>query len=408
MKFIPRRDRGTGMTFPTSLAGFSGVLLLVLSLVGISPALSRGETGVDLPEVERLHQAGETYFEVFGTDLGSVQVVARISREAEAVLRGPLLLPNRFPQPVLVALRRPAEMRENVPFLIDRLAQDQVLVHLRWTRDTQPEDVRMALGLALLWRGLLWHRAELSSAEEIPVWLGRAVARGMAVNRFPAYDEGMAEYLWERGLPGLAEIVTLEGRSISRQEDYAAFQLWQFLQEEAPRRDRVVNALVRIASGEEATNAIFNSFSERVPDFASLEMWWQVGGMHRLNRRLRIQTPLATSRTILGDWSRVHLEMNDNWTVYPVREWWDLREEAAMRTFLEERLNLIASSLNRLHPFHFNPALSLARTIQAILRNDREAFRQSLAEWERDWAEAEELIEEVREVLDRWEGDPQR
>lgn len=406
--FSPGTFRGC-FPFPGwwRVTGPGARIFLWLALAVLFASSGRTEDTADtaLPEeeVERFHQRREDFFEIYGRDLPSVMTVGRISREAGAVLSEPLLLPNRLPQPILVALRHPDEMRENRPYLLDRAAQDNILVHLRWSAETSLAETREALALALLWRGLLWHRAPVERAEDLPAWLLRAVVMEMGMVRFPSYDEGVEDFLQQHGLPSLAEILESPAEAFARPLDYAAVHLWRFLREEAPQRDRALHALLRITSGEDPRSALFHSFSERVSDLAELELWWQVGGRHLLTRRARIQTSLRVSREILADWSQLTVEQRGRVKTVPVEEWPEYRDLPGMTALLEERINLIARSLNQLHPFHFNPALSLARSIQSIRDEDAARLTERLAEWENDLREVDGMVEELNQLLESWE-----
>lgn len=341
-------------------------------------------------------------FEIIVLDVADAQHALALGRSVWGALSGPLGLPSEgFSSPVSVRLVPEKQWKAPAVFTVSVETPGRVNVRIRWSDQVDPVIVRRAFVQGLILRqAVAWHG--LGPRLTVPLWLEQACTAWSLIRERPAMKDAFQQE--SEGIPAPPPLRSLllweRGEVESRSWELASLWLFLQLRDEAEDEARWGGWVRGVVGGADPVDTLPRCYTGLWKDFATMELWWQVGFHHqRLSRVLPAMTA-AASRAWLADRSRWLAGRAGREIVLPLDELNELRREPWVRDELTQRVRQTHAVLGVIHPFYANTAISLGRLYEAALRGNGKQFRAARADFERDALDGRELEDTVNALLD--------
>lgn len=372
--------------------------LLCLVVLPLLPQVGLGQTGGALPSIEG------RYFEVVGTDYRSVSYVNELGTHVVEVCSR-YLQPSAedFPQAIFVALRPEDRVEFEGDYLIRRGDRGSVSLDIRWEASLTQETLCRALVEAYAIRYAIFNYGP-NAATRVRFWAVSALAAQSYLSLRPAQQVSYIEACRQDGVPALAPLLQLAladapfGTRSGRLGYWVSMSLQQLGFDRAGVGDFIEKAIAGMDVSVELESLLQPTDVEL--EKVSLENWWQ----WQVGELLRLDYEACETMFVSLDWLTQMADFeayrNAGGELGNLRTLWSQREDAALRSILSARGEIIRLRLQRVNPAYYNAAQSLGALYETVLVAERmDAFIHALVAYLRDWEDTKRLHLQIQELL---------
>jgi hypothetical protein len=323
--------------------------------------------------------------------------------EAWRILGAPLGLPPAFSSPVFVRLAPASEWTRAVPFLAVVEAGGVVTVQIGGAESLPDAAIQRALTRGLLLRLAVW-RHGYDERFSLPLWLEHGCVGWWRTRADAAQLDALKQATARAAPPGIAELLTWRrGEREPEARTLGAVWLYEFLRSDGSRAGEWPSFLTRLLRGDEPLAALVAAYPGRFSNSMERELWW-VTGWHNLRTARALPTlEAAESRGQLEILSRFVVVVEGRETSPPLDFIITYSKEPFVAEELARRAHVLNGLLPALHPFYRNAGMSLAEILGGTELSATKRAEAGRA-FERDWAAARELEDNVKAALDAWDN----
>ena len=353
------------------------------------------------PGQQRVFEGRTGTFEFVAADQGSLQVARRIGRKVLDVCDELITPPEeRIPR---ISVKLAPEGRGNLEGATHRLYEDiagDYGLAVGWNENLSVALFTQALVESYL-KQLVYTLTDRERAEEVPAWLIAGASLRVQVALRPA----MIEFLRRFGRN--APMISLEDLFVPRRLDelsagerIASFWFLELLERTLDEEKRIRAFFDAVVSGGPPLDVLRSQTSEGRAFANGIEVWWVVGFQDLVHRETGIVLSVRRSGKQLFLLNRFELieEGSPNFTT--AAGLWDYRDNPVVQRVLTARLEQIRSLLPRANPVFYNCFRSLGLQIEALIKDDREAFEEQSADFDEELRIATAIAKDVQALAD--------
>ena len=374
-------------------------LLLIGLIVALLPLACMGQSSGRLASIEG------RYFEVVGTDQRSVSFANALGSHVVEVCAGYLHAGSHaFPQRIFVALRPDDRVDFEGDYRIRIGDRGAVTLDFRWEVSLAFETVCRAFAEAYVVRYSNFNYGPEAN-ERVRFWAVSALGAQSYLSLRPAQKVQYIQQVRDSGLPEVSQLLELDLSAAEQSQVVSRLGYWVLfaLRERGLNRSDLGFLLDQAIAGMNVAEALETVIQPAAPDQSAvtLEAWWQ----SQTNTLLSLDYDQYETMDVSRDWIDELADFDTyraaGGELGNLRTLWTHRNDAALRSVLMARSEIIRLRLERVNPAYFNAARSLGALYETTLEAGQpHEFIHAFASYLSDSEDTKRLHEQTQELLD--------
>lgn len=373
--------------------------LLVSSIVALLPLAGIGQSSSRLAAVEG------HYFEIVGTDQRSVSFANALGSHVVELCAGYLQAGSHaFPQRIFVALRPDDRVDFEGDYRIRIGDRGAVTLDFRWEASLSFETVCRAFAEAYVVRYSNFNYGPEAN-ERVRVWAVSALGAQSYLSLRPAQQVQYIQQVRDSGLPAVSPLLELDLSTADQSQIASRFGYWVLfaLRERGLNRSDLGVLLDQAIAGMNVAETLETIIAPAAPGqpAVDLEAWW----LSQMDTFLSLDYDQYETMDVSRDWidelTDFDIYRAEGGELGNLRTLWTHRNDAALRSVLSARSEIIRFRLERVNPAYFNAARSLGALYETTLEaGQAHEFIHAFASYLSDSEDTKRLHEKTHALLD--------
>lgn len=344
-------------------------------------------------------------FDIIGTDHRSASFANALGEYvAEMCQRYLKVGRHDFQGRILITLRPEESVRFEGDYQIQTSPRGQVSLDIRWNDLLSFETTCRAYTEAYLQRYARFNYG-VDTNERIQYWVVSALFSRIYLSLRPAQKIKFIRISEQSEMLDIRSLLSMPLSEVSDEQLdlYQGYWLLQILRERGLTFAQLTRLFDQAIAGIDVADKLIESIvpadEEKPEEF--LENWWQDRCASYLAREHEFCDSLTTSQS----W----IEAMGNFDVYraasgekldDLTELWTFRHDAALRSILSARCEIIRLRMKRVNPAYFNAALSIGALYETVLEaENKHDFVSAVITYLNDWEDTKRLHAKTDEIL---------
>ena len=339
------------------------------------------------------------FFDVIAEDYASMVALIHVCEKMSEL--GLELFPLPAPvRPILVQLRKPADLSISGDYTIRIRREGSVVINIKWSSHTELDTVCQALA-----SGFLNHAAVvyfgINSTANIPDWLELAVSQVLIVALRPAYVDHYRRLAFDAGMLEAAALLSARSPFPIGKEQVLVNAYFFLKNLESELDDETLRlCLYGFLQGVKPLQVMQHVLPAIIHNSRDLELWWGVCFNHYVRSRQSHFFTMQESREMIEQFEALPIELAEGARLVSGEELWEYRENARFQQQIVQRLREIKLYLQKFNPVYTNSLLSLGLSFEALQSGSHEACVENQQQFEKDYSDAVAFENGIVELLD--------